>query len=97
VANVDGLTVHGITARERLHERVPTLCFSVAGQDASAIAEGVSARGVGIRSGHMYSPRLMARIGAPSGSVVRASLVHYNTVEEITRFGEALREVRGMS
>jgi cysteine desulfurase family protein (TIGR01976 family) len=95
VADVDGLTVHGITARERLHERVPTLCFSVAGQDASAIAEGVSARGVGIRSGHMYSPRLMARINAPRGGVVRASLVHYNTVEEIARFGEALREERG--
>jgi cysteine desulfurase family protein (TIGR01976 family) len=93
VANVDGLTVHGITTRDRLHERVPTLCFSVAGQSASAIAEGVSARGVGIRSGHMYSPRLMARIGAPAGGVVRASLVHYNTVEEIARFGGALREV----
>jgi cysteine desulfurase family protein (TIGR01976 family) len=94
VSAIDGLTVYGVTARERLHERVPTLCFSVAGHSASAIADGVSAREVGIRSGHMYSPRLMARLGA-SGGVVRASLVHYNTRAEIARFGEALRDTIG--
>src|SRR5262249_37938825 len=93
VSDIDGLTVHGVTARDRLGDRVPTLCFSVAGHAASAIAEGVSARGVGIRSGHMYSPRLMARIGAPGDGVVRASLVHYNTAAEIAAFGAALREV----
>ena len=94
VATVSGLTVHGVTDRARLHERVPTLCFSVAGHSAPAIAEGLAARGIGVRSGHMYSPRLMARLGLHGGAV-RASLVHYNTVAEISRFGEALREVVG--
>jgi cysteine desulfurase family protein (TIGR01976 family) len=92
VAAVPGLIVHGVTDRARLDERVPTLCFSVAGHSASAIAEGLAARGVGVRSGHMYSPRLMARLGLVGGAV-RASLVHYNTATEIARFGEALREV----
>jgi cysteine desulfurase family protein (TIGR01976 family) len=93
VATVSGLTVHGVTDRARLHERVPTLCFSVAGHSASTIAEGLAARGIGVRSGHMYSPRLMARLGLHGGGAVRASLVHYNTAAEIARFGEALREV----
>jgi len=53
----------------------------------------MAARDIGIRSGHMYSPRLMARLGLLPGGAVRASLVHYNTVAEIARFGAALREI----
>jgi len=93
VERIPGLTVHGVTDRRRLHERVPTLCFSVAGHAASAIADALAARDVGVRSGHMYSPRLMARVGLSGAGAVRASLVHYNTADEIARFGAALREV----
>ena len=92
-STIPGVTVHGITARDRLADRIPTLCFSVAGRAAAAIAAGLAARDVGVRSGHMYSPRLMARLGLPPAGAVRASLVHYNTVAEIDRFGDALREV----
>ncbi len=92
-AAIPGVTVHGVTDRTQLHQRVPTLCFSVAGVESSAIADGLAAKDIGARSGHMYSPRLMKRMGLMPAGVVRASLVHYNTVEEIARFGEALREV----
>jgi cysteine desulfurase family protein (TIGR01976 family) len=94
-ATVPGLTVHGVTERAHLDERVPTLCFTVAGHGSSAIAEGLAARDIGVRSGHMYSPRLMTRLGLLPGGAVRASLVHYNTAAEIARFGEALRAVVG--
>jgi cysteine desulfurase family protein (TIGR01976 family) len=93
VATIPAVTVHGVTARDRLRERIPTLCFTVAGRAASAIAGGLAARDVGVRSGHMYSPRLMARLGLPTAGAVRASLVHYNTAAEIERFGDALREI----
>jgi selenocysteine lyase/cysteine desulfurase len=93
VAGIPGVTVHGVTARDRLNERVPTLCFSVAGHAASAVAAGLAARDVGVRSGHMYSPRLMARLGLLPAGAVRASLAHYNSAAEIARFGTALREV----
>jgi selenocysteine lyase/cysteine desulfurase len=47
---------------------------------------------IGIRDGHMYAPRLMARLGlAIDHGAVRASLVHYNTLSEIERFGELLK------
>ncbi len=92
-AAIPRVTVHGVTDRVRLHERVPTLCFSVAGVESSAVADGLAAKGIGLRSGHMYSPRLMKHLGLMPGGVVRASLVHYNTIEEIGRFGGALREV----
>jgi cysteine desulfurase family protein (TIGR01976 family) len=93
VRKIPGMTVHGITDRTRLAGRVPTLCFSVEGAAPSAVAEALAARDIGVRSGHMYSPRLVARLGRMPGGVVRASLVHYNTVEEIEQFGVALQEV----
>ena len=93
VTPIPGMTVHGVSDRHRLHERVPTLCFSVAGRDSAAIAAGLAAREIGVRSGHMYSPRLIKRLGLSPAGAVRASLVHYNTPAEITRFGAALREV----
>jgi selenocysteine lyase/cysteine desulfurase len=43
----------------------------------------------------MYSPRLMKRLGlALESGAVRASLVHYNTVEEVRRLGSALAQMR---
>jgi cysteine desulfurase family protein (TIGR01976 family) len=93
VESIRGATVHGVTDRGRLAERVPTLCFSVTGVESSAIADGVAVRDIGIRSGHMYSPRLMTRLGLMPGGVVRASLVHYNTIGEIARFRDALSAV----
>ena len=84
--------MHGVASRDRLHERVPTLCFNVAGRDAAAVADALAARDIGVRSGHMYAPRLMARLGLAPHGAVRASLVHYNTAGEIERFAAALRE-----
>jgi len=89
---VRGVTVHGVTDRSRLDERVPTLSFTVDGVDSSVVADGLAARDVGVRSGHMYSPRLMARLGLMPGGAVRASLVHYNTLDEVERFRAALAD-----
>ena len=51
-------------------------------------------RQIGIRDGHMYSPRLMKRLALSMDSgAVRASLVHYNTSEEIQRFSEVLQKL----
>jgi selenocysteine lyase/cysteine desulfurase len=42
----------------------------------------------------MYSPRLLRRLGIPENTgAVRASLVHYNTVEEIDKFVAVLRSI----
>jgi cysteine desulfurase family protein (TIGR01976 family) len=92
VQSIEGITVHGVTERGRLDERVPTLSFSVQQVASSAIAAELARRGVGARSGHMYSPRLIERLNLMPAGVVRVSLVHYNTVDEVTRFGDILAE-----
>jgi len=86
--------VYGISDMQRTHERVPTVCFNLPGVSPAAVTGACSEAGIGIRDGHMYTPRLMKRLGLPLESgVVRASLVHYNTVDEIHRFGNVLRDL----
>src|SRR5262249_22163265 len=96
LASIPGSTVVGVADRARLDSRVPTFAFTIAGRDPAAIADALADRGVGVRSGHMYTPRLMRRLGLLPQGVVRASLVHYNTHGEIARFRDELeRIVRG--
>ncbi len=86
-----GATVYGVAEKERVHERVPTISFNLKNVLPAAVSEAAARAGFGIRDGHMYSPRLMRRLGVnPDTGIVRASLVHYNTVEEIHRFGNVL-------
>jgi cysteine desulfurase family protein (TIGR01976 family) len=90
-----GAHVHGISDPSRVAHRVPTLAFNIDGVAPAAITEAMASAGIGIRDGHMYSPRLMRRLGLPQESgTVRASLVLYNTVAEIHRFGEVLAGLR---
>lgn len=94
VIETAGGIVYGIDDTARLNERVPTLCFNLPNVAPAHVTEVMSDRGIGIRDGHMYTPRLMKHLGIPQASgVLRASLVHYNTVEEIREFGKVLLEV----
>jgi selenocysteine lyase/cysteine desulfurase len=87
--------VYGITAKDQISHRTPTLCFNLPGISPAKVTEGLAKQNIGVRDGHMYSPRLMRRLGLTQESgAVRASLVHYNTVEEINRFGSALAEMK---
>jgi cysteine desulfurase family protein (TIGR01976 family) len=87
-------TVYGITAREQISHRTPTLCFNLPGISPATVTEALAKQDIGVRDGHMYSPRLMKRLGlAQESGAVRASLVHYNTAEEVSRFGSALADL----
>jgi cysteine desulfurase family protein (TIGR01976 family) len=91
-----GAVVYGLADKNRIHERVPTLSFILPNISPARVSEGFSKQNIGVRDGHMYSPRLMKRLGlTPETGAVRASLVHYNTVDEVRRFGSALAEISG--
>jgi cysteine desulfurase family protein (TIGR01976 family) len=94
VLNDCGAVIYGIAAKNRIRERVPTFCFNLPNVSPARVTERLAKRSIGVRDGHMYSPRLMGRLGlAKEVGAVRASLVHYNTVEEVRRFGSALSEI----
>jgi cysteine desulfurase family protein (TIGR01976 family) len=95
VLRAGGATIYGIGSEARLSERVPTVCFNVPGVAPAEVTEAAARARIGIRDGHMYSPRLMRRLGLSIDSgAVRVSLVHYNTLAEIERFGEVLARLR---
>ncbi|KAF8159241.1 pyridoxal phosphate-dependent transferase [Crassisporium funariophilum] len=81
-------------------ERVPTVSFVVVGQkplDSRFIVDVFDKKGgIGIRYGHFYAytlvDELSPKIDTEAG-VVRISLVHYNTVEEVNRIIAVLKEI----
>jgi cysteine desulfurase family protein (TIGR01976 family) len=89
-----GATVYGVTGKDQISQRTPTLCFNLPGILAMRVTEQLASQNIGVRDGHMYSPRLMERLGLTRESgAVRASLVHYNTLEEVQKFGSALAAI----
>ena len=95
VLNDCGAVVYGVAEQERNSQRVPTLCFNLPNLPPARVTEELAKQNIGVRDGHMYSPRLMKRLGLLTESgAVRASLVHYNTVHEVRRFGRVLAEIK---
>jgi cysteine desulfurase family protein (TIGR01976 family) len=89
-----GATIYGAADTNRISERVPTLCFNIPNIPPARVTEEMAKQNIGVRDGHMYAPRLMKRLGlALESGAVRASLVHYNTFEEIHSFGDVLAEL----
>jgi len=66
--------------------RVGTISFVHTTKSSAEITATVDRSGIGIRHGHMYAYHLCEAAGLdPEDGVVRTSLVHYNTPEEIER------------
>ena len=73
--------------------RAPTVAFAVERRDAGEIARAVASHQVAIGAGDFYAARCIEALGlADRGGVVRASMVHYNTADEVQRLIRALDE-----
>jgi cysteine desulfurase family protein (TIGR01976 family) len=89
-----GAQVYGIRDKALVSQRVPTVLFNLKNVSPAIVTEKLALAGIGVRDGHMYSPRLMKRLGlSQDDGAVRVSLVHYNTLDEIHQVGSALREI----
>jgi cysteine desulfurase family protein (TIGR01976 family) len=74
--------------------RVPTISFVVDGIDSATIPPQVDRHQIGIRYGDFYAKPLIQDLGlVPQNGVVRVSLVHYNTLEEVDRLIECLDRI----
>ena len=74
--------------------RVATFCFNVRGLTPRQVAEQLAARGVGVAAGHYYATLAMQALGLMPDGAVRASLLHYNTAEDVDRFFSGLDALR---
>lgn len=74
--------------------RVPTVSFVIDGIKSSTIPPKVDNHKIAIRFGDFYARRLIDDLGlAPQDGVIRVSLVHYNTMEELNRLVEILEQI----
>lgn len=89
-----------IIGRDRVENsnRMPTISFVVNGRHSETIVRHADKVNVGIRFGDFYARRLIeALVLQAQGGVVRVSMAHYNTVEEIERLIACLDEVIGQA
>ncbi|MBQ9211512.1 MAG: SufS family cysteine desulfurase [Clostridia bacterium] len=78
---------------EKAEDHHGIFTFTMEGVHPHDVAEILSSDGVCIRAGHHCAQPLMQHLGVRS--TVRASIMFYNTEEEIHRLAESLRSVRG--
>ncbi|MEO0580400.1 MAG: aminotransferase class V-fold PLP-dependent enzyme, partial [Pseudomonadota bacterium] len=86
--------VRVIGAATATANRLPIISFVAEGHSSAALARAFIEHGIALRFGHFYAPRLVRACGLdPDDGVVRLSLAHYNTREEIGRFSDALDQL----
>jgi cysteine desulfurase family protein (TIGR01976 family) len=75
-------------------ERASTISFHTRDRSAAEVAEHLAAGQVGVGCGNFYALRCVEALGIPGDpGVIRASMVHYNTEQEVDRLLEGLDEV----
>jgi cysteine desulfurase family protein (TIGR01976 family) len=89
-----GVRIWGITDEGELHKRVPTVSFTHERHSPRHIAERLGQKGIYVWDGNYYALAVTERLGLEeSGGMVRVGAAHYNTLDEVRRLGEALREI----
>jgi selenocysteine lyase/cysteine desulfurase len=75
-------------------QRAPTFSFVVGGRDSREFPGHLIKSRIAIRSGTFYAQRCIDALGLGSqNGVVRVSMVHYNSMEEVDRLIARLDEV----
>jgi selenocysteine lyase/cysteine desulfurase len=98
LSEVPGLTLYGLSDPRRIEERVPTFAFRLKNQHPREVAQRLADKGIYVWDGNYYALGVTERLGLEDkGGMVRVGPVHYNTLEEIQRFGEVIREIAGRS
>ncbi len=94
LAETPGVTVYGIKDSCRLEERVLTAAFNLAGKSPRQVAEELDEVNIYVWDCNYYAQEVTGHLGLEgSGGMVRVGPVHYNTMEEIRKFGEAMGRI----
>ena len=73
--------------------RAATIAFVPGEKKPSKIVKRLSDDFIAVRNGHFYARRCVEAVGLedPEEGIIRVSLVHYNTEEEVGRLVDGLR------
>jgi cysteine desulfurase family protein (TIGR01976 family) len=95
---IKGLKVYGITDEERFNWRCPTFSFTLEGYTSGDICRKMNEAGIYVWNGEegFGALELVKYLDLMKiGGLLRVSIEHYNTEEEIDRFLEVLRTLAG--
>ncbi|KIQ00282.1 aminotransferase [Agrobacterium tumefaciens] len=74
--------------------RVPTIAFRIDGREAGELCKAMDGEHIAMRFGDFHSRRLAEYLELTDhGGMLRVSMVHYNTLEEVDRFTAALDHI----
>ncbi len=74
--------------------RVPTIAFKFDSIESGTVARAMDDYGIAMRFGDFHSRRLVEHLGEDQGGgVLRVSMVHYNTLDQVDRLTEALAQI----
>ncbi len=96
IQSVPGTHIYGVTDLRRLEERVPTVSFTLEGKHPRDVAERLGQEGFYVWDGHYYALAVVERLGLlDSGGMIRVGAAHYNTLDEVGQFRDALAGIAG--
>lgn len=92
LTQIPKLRLYGPQHLRRLDLRVPTFSFTLEGHSAESVAQALGTQNIYVYDGNFYALNVTQRLGLeyPGGGLIRAGAVHYNTIEEVYKLGEAL-------
>src|SRR5437588_438436 len=92
---IRGIQIYGITQRDRLERRAPTVSLTWPPYQPESLARWLGSHQVFTTHGDHYATELMARLGlADKGGTLRIGAAHYNTASEVDLVLELLAGYR---
>ena len=81
IESVPGTHIHGITDLNRLHERVPTVSFTLDGKHPEQVASEIGEHDIYVWNGHNYALAIVERMvrAQPVSAAAAAGLIASNT------------------
>ncbi|OLO42146.1 cysteine desulfurase [Alkalihalophilus pseudofirmus] len=89
---IEGIQIYG----PQLHEtRLAVISFTIEGIDVHEVAMILDQHyQIGVRAGLHCSPLTHSLLGTEDGGAIRVSFGYYNTIEEVDRFIDAIKEIK---
>jgi cysteine desulfurase family protein (TIGR01976 family) len=92
--SIPRVRLYGLSDPHRIEDRVPTFAIRVEGLHPHSLAKKLNQSGIYVWDGNYYALAVTERLQVEnSGGMVRIGPVHYNTLDEIHRFGDALQKI----
>lgn len=95
LADIPGFRVVG-RGTESMETRSSVVSIRCDRITPAEIAKRLAERKIAVGAGHFYAARLLEALGIDlERGVLRVSMVHYNTLEEVERLAEAIADIAG--